>query len=136
MPNPRVATCLFCDDVRAEVGNKISLMGLFTNDIIFTLPPPVTYPKLGLVIWVFSDIDDIPDKFTVRILMPPDRTEIAKFDGDGHSLFDPSDIDEFSAKATIRIIVSMGNVIFSGEGMMEIMVETEGHDPIRAGRLR
>ena len=79
MPTPRVATCFFFEDVRQEVGNKFSLMGVFQSDSIITpIKPPVAFPKFGLGIWLFSDIGDEPSDFTIRLLGPPNRTELVR----------------------------------------------------------
>ena len=42
-----LAYTLFCDDVRLEVGNKLSYMGVFQNIIVPQLP--VWLPKLAVV---------------------------------------------------------------------------------------
>src|SRR4051794_10954427 len=82
MPTPRVANCIFCDDIRHEVGNKVSLMGIYSADILFPGPPPVAFRTLGIVAWLIFDVDDRPTKFTIRVLVPPDRTEVLKIEAD------------------------------------------------------
>jgi hypothetical protein len=60
---------LFCDDVRLEVGNKLSYMGVFQSIMVPQLP--VWLPKLAVVNhWR----GDGPHLSEVRILMP-DRHE-------------------------------------------------------------
>lgn len=136
MPNPRVASCIFCDDIRAEVGNKLSLMGIYGTDILFPMAPPIMFPKFGIVVWIISDIGDIPSKFSIRILGPPDRSEIAKVEAEGEPLFtNTPKPDEFSKHATIRMIIPIANITFQEAGVIEVMVEVEGEEPLRAGRL-
>src|SRR3979411_94158 len=60
-----LASTLFCDGVRLEVGNKLSYMGVFQNIVVPQLP--VWLPKLAVVNhWrgVGSHLSE------VRILMP------------------------------------------------------------------
>lgn len=51
------ADVLFCDDIRNELGGKISLMGLYTKDLVV---PEIPYilPTLGLFVTLaFDDIE-------------------------------------------------------------------------------
>lgn len=42
---------ILCDDVRSEVGNKFSLIGIYSKDIVFN-EIPALYPKLCIVIFL------------------------------------------------------------------------------------
>ncbi len=46
---PKCNFTLICDDIREEVGNKISMMGVYAKDI-FVPKFPFTFPKLCFVI--------------------------------------------------------------------------------------
>ncbi len=53
----RYAYAIFCDDVRNEQGNKISLMGIYNGEM--HLPSlPALLPKLGLSVRVSSPIEE------------------------------------------------------------------------------
>ena len=56
---------LFCDDVRLEVGNKLSYMGVFQNIMVPQLP--VWLPKLAVVNHWRGEGSHLSE---VRILMP------------------------------------------------------------------
>jgi hypothetical protein len=83
---------LFCDDVRLEVGNKLSYMGVFQNIVVPQLP--VWLPKLAVVNHWRGDGAHLSE---VRILMPdrqqalvvsqPARFEIAHGSADNISFF-------------------------------------------------
>jgi uncharacterized protein DUF6941 len=83
---------LFCDDVRLEVGNKLSYMGVFQNIIVPQLP--VWLPKLAVVNHWRGDGAHLSE---VRILMPdrqqalvvsqPARFEIHQGSADNISFF-------------------------------------------------
>lgn len=87
-----LAYTLFCDDVRLEVGNKLSYMGVFQNIIVPQLP--VWLPKLAVVNHWRGDGAHLSE---VRILMPdrqqalvasqPARFEITHGSADNISFF-------------------------------------------------
>lgn len=136
MPNPRTAICIFCEDIRQEIGNKISLMGVYASDIAFPIAPPVGIPKFGIVIWLVFDVGDEPQKVVIRVLAPPARIEIAKLEAsvsDGGIQF-PYPPDELS-KGTLRLVIPLFNVVFSEEGFVEVIAEMDG-TIVRAGRLK
>lgn len=130
----RAATCIFCDDIRVEIGNKYSLMGIFSADIAFSVPGPIVLPKFGIVVWVLSDLDDVPKKIVVRVLGPPNRTELLKIEGTGDVKF-AYPPDELSTTAVVRMIIPIMNFNLAEEGFVEVMVETD-RETLRAGRLR
>jgi hypothetical protein len=87
-----LAYTLFCDDVRLEVGNKLSYMGVFQTIIVPQLP--VWLPKLAVVNHWKGDGVHLSE---VRILMPdrqqalvvsqPARFEITHGSADNISFF-------------------------------------------------
>lgn len=60
---------LFCDDVRAEVGGKLSFMGLYQTEMLFpdNLRLPTLLPKLVVVIMYYEIRDSIPEELTFKI---------------------------------------------------------------------
>ena len=87
-----LAYTLFCDDVRLEVGNKLSYMGVFQSIVVPQLP--VWLPKLAVVNHWRGDGAHLSE---VRILMPdrkqalivsqPARFEITHGSADNISFF-------------------------------------------------
>ena len=69
---------ILCDDVREEVGNKFSIMGIYDDDVVFSSLPSML-PKLCLVVQikemkinittykikVFSPENDSPKEFNI-----------------------------------------------------------------------
>lgn len=56
----------YCDDIRQEVGNKRSLIGVYTRDL-FVQAIPVTLPKLGIVVSILTPIDRPFQKLSLRV---------------------------------------------------------------------
>jgi hypothetical protein len=83
---------LFCDDVRLELGNKLSYMGVFQNIVVPQLP--VWLPKLAVVNhWRgggahLSEVRILmPDRQQALVASQPARFEIAHGSADNISFF-------------------------------------------------
>jgi hypothetical protein len=131
MSNPRVAHCLFCDDVRHEVGNKTSLMGMYFSDLYIQTPAPIVLPKFCIAIWLITDVDDPPTQFTVRLLTPPNGTELFKLEGQGAI---PAVPTEGAVKLIATMIIPISQFVLEQDGYIEVMLDTD-RGSIRAGRL-
>src|SRR5256886_6060894 len=77
-----LAYTLFCDDVRLEVGNKLSYMGVFQNIIVPQVP--VWLPKLAVVNhWrgAGAHLSEVrilmPDRQQALVVSQPARFEIS-----------------------------------------------------------
>jgi len=73
----RYLEVIYCDDIREEVGNKFSYMGVYSGEL--TVPnAPVLLSKLCVVAKVITDIDHPFESLEVRIVMGQgdDETEI------------------------------------------------------------
>lgn len=46
--NEPFGTCLFCDDIRFEMFNKLSLMGIYGPELISWTKFPLALPRLGI----------------------------------------------------------------------------------------
>jgi hypothetical protein len=79
----RLLDFLVADDIRQELGNKTSVMGIFNNAISLNVPTDFKWPfplRLGLYIRILSDdTDEIPNRFQLKISL--DGKVIAEFKG-------------------------------------------------------
>ena len=58
---------IYCDDIREEVGNKVSFMGIYSSEL--TVPnAPVLLTKLCIVVKAVTDIDDPFEALDVRVV--------------------------------------------------------------------
>lgn len=130
MSAPRVATCLFCDDIRYEIGGKHSLIGIYASDMIFPVGPPITLLKWGIEVIVITDIDDIPEHIFVRVFDPFDREIVAIEDTPKASPEHLVDTTRFHW----RIGAGMPPINLEAPGYIYVMIETE-KGSFRAGRL-
>lgn len=77
MSEPRIIVTQFCDDVRYELGNKFSLIGCYSDELIVD-QLPVALPKLCVQIRAFTPIDSPFSKLVFRALLGDDT--IAEID--------------------------------------------------------
>src|ERR1019366_1529097 len=128
MPENRYAYCLFCDDIRQEVGNKTSFMGVYSADMIFPPDPPedaaVVVAKMVIVVWLVTDINDRPTRGEFILYGPPGKSEI------GRISMPPEQIAAMPASESARKFRAQGVFQFTGfhiqcSGHLEAVVQTE-----------
>ena len=68
MPQPISIHAIYCDDIRNEVGGKVSLMGVYHNEMLFP-SFPARSPKLGVRIVVRFPIGGLPrETLSIEVL--------------------------------------------------------------------
>lgn len=66
---------IYCDDIREEVGNKVSYMGVYSKDL-FVPTAPIILPKLCIAVKVVTEITDPFKQLEVRIVKGDDEVEL------------------------------------------------------------
>jgi hypothetical protein len=71
---------LFADDLRVELGGKISVMGLYQADMLFpnNVPFPVNIPKLFMMIMYYEIIGAIKDDVTFKVTFGSDNKTLVE----------------------------------------------------------
>lgn len=122
-----IDTCVLCENIRFELGNKHSLMGVFDKTIRFSVSPDKvgSWPK-GQQLALFirakgEEEDEIPDnsRIIVFAMQKSGKRELISF------AFEPK-------RPKIRnynLVINVGNFMFEGPGevvfTLEIQSETE-----------
>jgi hypothetical protein len=72
---------IFADDVRVEVGGKMSLMGIYQADMFFpnSVRFPITVPKFSIVIMYYEIRGAIEDDIVFKVTFGPESTTLAEF---------------------------------------------------------
>lgn len=79
-----IKSIIFCDDIRQEVGNKLSAMGMFGDDLNFEVPtdaPAETPFPVSLALMLIlerTDINNDLKDFDINISMTIGNNEFAK----------------------------------------------------------
>jgi uncharacterized protein DUF6941 len=132
MSNPRVATCIFCDDIRAELSNKISLIGIYGSDMLIASPLPALIGRFGVAVFLITDIGDEPDHLSITIMMHPEETVLIK--AEANKPPQTEDVEEGDTKRQLRAMFSLPAFTVTQEGYIEVRVDT-GRETLRAGKL-
>jgi hypothetical protein len=74
MMSPRHLEVTYCDDVRMEQGNKLSLMGIYSGDL--HVSGPTVLPKLCIIVKAVTDIQEPFESLVVRVLQGDDEVEL------------------------------------------------------------
>jgi hypothetical protein len=128
----RYLHCLYCDDVRMELGNKMSLMGIYNADFLVVGTAPIIIPKLAVAVWVISDIDDRPTRLNFLVKWR-DGVELAKLNIPNTSIY-PVQHREGATRVETGFFVNISPFSIERTGVVETTVETEKVTLI-AGRL-
>jgi hypothetical protein len=129
----RAAHALFCDDIRVEFGNKLSLMGIYSADLAINTPFPTIVAKFAVIVYLITGIDDKLEKFAVEVIAP-DGSLISKSEMPVPEIPGPVLNDPTLTKYTVTQAIVISPLQLPCEGMLEVWVET-GRERLRAGRL-
>ncbi|NTV93959.1 MAG: hypothetical protein HGA75_00895 [Thiobacillus sp.] len=121
MSEQRLLVAQFCDDVRQEVGNKYSLMGCYTEELIVDKLPAVL-PKLCAQVRVTTPIDNPFTKFVLRAHLNGET--IAEMDVGIADLTPPDNKLELK-RMGVMAIMSFSPLVVTDPGKLEIEAETE-----------
>jgi hypothetical protein len=68
---------LFCDDIRVEMGAKLSVMGIYQSDMIFpaTQEFPFNLAKFGILFKYYETKDALTDDIAIRVFLPGDQKD-------------------------------------------------------------
>src|SRR5215467_682878 len=69
---------LFCDDIRLEVGNKVTLVGIYTTGMVVPQSFPITLPKFCLWINYQEPMDATWREIKFQVLAPGQEKPIAE----------------------------------------------------------
>jgi len=129
----RFVTVQFCDDIRRELGNKVSLMGCYLGDLLVPSFPSVL-PQLCAQVKVYTPLNRPFERLTLRMLRGGDI--IAE-------LVVPPELFALPKGAlppAARWSMATGNFVmapFPLEGSSILCVEAETEDgTLRSGALR
>lgn len=132
-PNSRYIHAIFCDDVRTEIGGKLSLMGLYQGSMnLIAENLPVIVPKMCVVIEARAQSIHPFKKLTVRVLL--EDKLLAEAVCPQENLLPASDGAE-PTYLTNGFIFSIQPFVVEGSGTLKVRVDTEEGE-IRAGGLQ
>lgn len=111
-----------CDDIREEIGNKVSLMGIYGDNIVFPVLP-AAMPKLCLYI-VLNEVNTDVNTFKIKVFSPVDGSPI--------EFNIPAQVDQTSPNKNTRIAVVLSpfKVVKTGEARVELSANDEKNSSV------
>jgi len=131
---------IFCDDVRYEIGGKLSYIGIYTGDLIVMGNFPATLPKFCIVVNYSENPSEFGDNLELTIQVPGDPDEAPSTRIDFQRTINPdasNDIAEYGPDARVAMTTPM---TFNGfhlkeEGFIRVRMR-RGDDIVRLGSIR
>jgi hypothetical protein len=120
---------LFCDDIRHEIGRKLSYIGVYSGGL-FVPAFPVTLPKLCLSVRIVTPADEPLRSLTLRVLK--DDAVLQEIEVDEQQLTDASnsaeDMTEEQRKERVQMaqfLLVFSPIQFDGPCTLRVRVQTE-----------
>jgi hypothetical protein len=126
MNNDRYAFCLYCDDVRQEVGGKMTLVGVYQGGIQINAPLPVTIPQLHIVCNIRTPIDRPFKSLAFRLMFGDEEVAASTIPDDFlEGLIHTSAPREESNSGIFNMQIGVQNILVTKPGKMVMLVTTE-----------
>lgn len=109
----RYGYCIFCDDVRTEIGEKLSFIGVYSG--VLMLPEfPISLPKFCVHVNLITLATDPYRSIILRCIAPGDRQPLLEERLDAAQLSEQRDVTEDAEASDIPINVVVGaSLVFS-----------------------
>ena len=124
---------IYFDDIRDEVGNKLSYMGVYSGEL--NVPTaPVVLPKLCIAVKVITDFNDPLRELEVRIVKGDDEVELLTT-GPIPMLEDTSCFDGNPARLGVRLTFMLAPFQIDEDSILRVKAKTE-REELQAMALR
>jgi hypothetical protein len=120
----RILTAIFCDDIRHEVGNKMSFMGCYQGEL-FVPAVPTGLSKLCIFATALTPIERPFKSLTFRIVMD-DNVELARLEipTEAFSAM-PDVVDETATRKSVSTALMFSPFIIEKPTSLRLMADTE-----------
>lgn len=99
-------TTIFCDDIRTEIGNKLSYMGAYLGDMFVASPYPIVIPRLMLFCTYFDSPRFAGTEIVFNVfspLTPPETPTFSSVATLGHAVT-PDQYRDESGDSTVLVL--------------------------------
>lgn len=141
MPRSAWGHALFADDLRSEVGGKISIMGIYQIDMLFPTEFPITLAKLAIVIRYFEERDAFTEDLALTVRVPGAEEPLLTSTIHRKDISVPSypykdtvPEAERDLQLSFEIPILLSPVVIQKEGFMTVQMQV-GETTTRLGRL-
>ena len=131
---------IFCDDIRMEIGNKHSFVGIYSSSININKPLPYKFPKFALSIHYVERPGESADPVTLSIYLPGDSDDAPTVKSDVpiepmRSQETPADIVLDDPVISVAMQIVLAPLEIKSEGLIKVRAY-RGDLEIRLGTIR
>ena len=120
----RILTAIYCDDIRHEVGNKMSFMGCYQSEL-FVPAAPIGLPKLCVYATVLTPLKRPFKSLTLRVVLDED-TELARMEIPSEVLSNLTDVlDSTATRKSISTALMFSPFFIEKASVLRIVADTE-----------
>jgi hypothetical protein len=120
----RILTAIFCDDIRHEVGNKMSFMGCYQSEL-FVPTTPTGLAKLCIFATAMTPVARPFKSLTFRVMLD-EQTELARLDVPSDGLSNaPKILDETVTRISISTALIFSPFIIEKPTSLRLMADTD-----------
>lgn len=121
----RYLTAIFCDDIRHEIGNKLSFMGCYQRELIVAAPIPTALAKL-CVYAIATTPKGKPFKTLTFRVMKDDVDELARLEVPPPGLTEAAQIvDETATRKSVNTALAFSPFLIEKAMSIRVMADTE-----------
>ncbi len=120
----RFLTAIFCDDIRHEIGNKLSFMGCYQSELIVSMVP-FALPKLCVFATIWTPKERALKSLALRVVQDGDK-ELARIEIPEEGLAEARQIlDETATRKTISTAIAFAPFAIEKPTTLRLMATTE-----------
>jgi hypothetical protein len=138
MPHKLDGYTIFCDDIRQEIGNKQSLMGIYGTEMHVHKPFPTAMHRMGFHIVLREDLDAPLTNMTLCIFLPGDEkdkpTYKAEIERSAGQIPPPPPNSDPSTRRMFALNVVLNPVVLKEPGHIRVRMLV-GNEEVKLGSL-
>jgi hypothetical protein len=124
----RFVHAIFCDDIRQEIGNKVSFMGCYQGEL-FVPFVPLMLPKLCVQVTVATTVERPLKALTVRLDQGTNQLAVIEISGDELArAIPPATEDKTRLAASVGVMLAPFTITEPGE-LRVVVITEEGEMP-------
>lgn len=120
----RILTAIYCDDIRHEVGNKMSFMGCYQSELLVPMVP-IGLSKLYVYVTVLTPITRPFKSLTLRVVLD-DKTELARIEIPAEVLSNLPEVEDSTAtRKSISTALMFSPFFIEKASVLRVVADTE-----------
>jgi hypothetical protein len=120
----RYLTVIFCDDIRQEVGNKMSLIGCYQGELIVN-SAPTALPKLCALITVTTPKGKPFKSLTIRVVKNDDEFARLEIPEIGLNEVAQNNVDATATRKSINTALMFAPFVIDKQFALRVLATTE-----------